>query len=121
MLKNPGRQLKGLAMVIFAITVVAGVGFGLNSCLKQESIALKALIVFVSVVSSIIIGWLSSIFIYAFGELCENVDRIANEYYDNNLKAKPKKKAKKTVKVIQSESKTDNEDEMTPENYGFLD
>lgn len=113
MFDNPGGKLKGFAIFIFALTVFAGVVLGVILSAKQESITFKALIVFISIASSIIVGWLGSIFIYAFGELCENVDWIANEYYDNNHKVQPKRK--KSKMTIKPESRTNNDDETIPE------
>ncbi len=70
MFKNAGSKLKSLARIIFALNVIIGIVVGI--------VMIKAsfVLLIVSVAVGVLIGWLSSIMLYAFGELCENVHEI---------------------------------------------
>lgn len=72
MFKNAGSKLQGLAIVIFVLFIIAGAIIG-NALSKNGEL----IIVFVIV--SIPLGWVCSITLYAFGELCENVQTIAGK------------------------------------------
>lgn len=70
MFKNAGSKLKSLARIIFALNVIIDIVVGI--------VMIKAsfVLLIVSVAVGVLIGWLSSIMLYAFGELCENVHEI---------------------------------------------
>lgn len=68
MFDNAGEKIQILAKVLFWITFLAGSIVGLVFCFG-EGIALFLLLIPLSFFS----GWLGSIAMYAFGELCENV------------------------------------------------
>ena len=76
MFQNAGGKLKALAKVCFALTVIVGVILGLALTKSTHGISL----VFIPV--AVVVGWLSNLMAYAFGELCENVYRI-NENVKN--------------------------------------
>ena len=78
MFDNAGQKLKGLAKFIFGFIVVV-------SCLLAI-IGMKSAggVTLLLIPAGIVVGWLSSILLYAFGELCENVNNIA--YYNGTAK-----------------------------------
>ncbi|MDE6425733.1 MAG: hypothetical protein K2K89_06320 [Ruminococcus sp.] len=75
MFKNAGSKLKVLAKICFWFTVIIGVILGLAMTKSTNGISL------VFIPFAILIGWLSNLMAYAFGELCENVYHI-----DENVK-----------------------------------
>ena len=70
MYENAGEKLKFLAKIIFALTVIVGV---ISGYLFFNAI-IPGLIIGVFIGG--IFGWLNSILLYAFGELCANVKSI---------------------------------------------
>lgn len=70
MFKNAGSKLKSLARIIFALNVIIGIVVGI------VMIKTSFVLLIVSVAVGVLIGWLNSIMLYAFGELCENVHEI---------------------------------------------
>lgn len=91
MFENAGAKLKKLAIVFFVICLIAGAvagnalagviaafeGYGPGAYLGSP------LLTIVGAVVGLIIGWLKSIVLYAFGELCENVNIIARRSADS--------------------------------------
>ncbi len=73
MFRNAGSKLKILAKVFFWITVISGLLVGI--ILADGSDGLSLLIIPFAVIG----GWLSTIMMYAFGELCENVKNISEK------------------------------------------
>ena len=67
MFKNAGSKLKALAKVCFVFTVIVGVILGFALSKSTDGISLVLIPV------AVIVGWLSNLMAYAFGELCENV------------------------------------------------
>ncbi len=76
MFKNAGSKLKLLAKICFWFTVIVGVILGLALSDGTDGISL------IIIPFAVLIGWLSNLMAYAFGELCENVYRI-NENVKN--------------------------------------
>lgn len=70
MFKNAGPKIKVLAKLNTFIWIIAGVMVG--SPFKDDAILI------IAIVLGVLIGWFTSIFLYAFGELCENVYILAN-------------------------------------------
>ena len=64
--RNAGAKLKVLAIVVFVMAIIGGL-IGL----------ITAGIIMILV--SPLFGWLNAIMLYAFGELCENVNDIRNQ------------------------------------------
>lgn len=71
MFENAGAKLKVLAKISFALYVIGGLiaGFGM----LEDSDGASLLII----PACVLAGWLATIMLYAFAELCENVTRIA--------------------------------------------
>ena len=79
MFNNPGKKLKSLAKFIFWLSIIlytlAAVGAYLNEVeINSPGSTIGLIIVAVlGVLIGLLIGWLSSILVYAFGELIEDV------------------------------------------------
>ena len=71
MFANPGKKLKTLAKVFFVLSIVVGIIGIMSAYSIVESVAVFLLIPVVIVGS-----WLSTIALYAFGELCDNTAQI---------------------------------------------
>ena len=85
MFKNPGRKLKGLAKVIFVlsllvyivigIAIMAGMPIGDNAPVSGAT----AIIAGVAVIAvGFLVSWLSSIFTYADGAAVDDLQTIKN-------------------------------------------
>ena len=72
MFQNPGSKLKTLAIVVFVITVVIFCVAGIIAGRAADSMVLIILIIALG----ILVGWLSSIILYAFGSLVQDVEDI---------------------------------------------
>ena len=86
MFKNAGGKLKVLAIINFWFFVIAGVGVGL--------LFIKGVFLLITLPVSFWLGWVSSIVLYAFGELCNNVQTIAetvNSYNPNDHRTEQEK------------------------------
>lgn len=70
MFKNSGRKLQTLATLNFWLFVIAGLIVG-------ALLGKNGVFIVICLPISLLLGWVSSIMIYAFGELCENVQKIA--------------------------------------------
>lgn len=66
MFKNSGRKLQTLATLNFWLFVIAGLIVG-------ALLGKNGVFIVICLPISLLLGWVSSIIIYAFGELCENV------------------------------------------------
>ena len=80
MFNNPGKKLKSLAKVIFWLSIIiytlAAVGAYLNEVEINSASGSTIGLIIVAVLwvlIGLLIGWLSSILVYAFGELIEDV------------------------------------------------
>lgn len=87
--KNAGPKLKVLAKVIFVISLIIGeiigivaIAAGADSYDGEIFTAIGVILVIISP----LLAWLSAIAMYAFGELCENVNDI--RYYASQSKQK---------------------------------
>lgn len=80
---NIGGKIKGLAKLIFAILAIAAVITGFVLMAQDEDMILIGLLV---VVFGPIVAWVSSLFLYGYGQLIENSDIIAAEYNRKNEK-----------------------------------
>ena len=69
--RNAGPKLEKLAIVFAVIDLLAGEILAF-CCIAEEIVVLGLILIFISP----IIAWLSAILLYAFGELCENVNNI---------------------------------------------
>lgn len=75
MFKNPGGKLQTLAAVIFAIIVVIFCVVGIVLGVAAEKVPF--LVVFIPIAGlGVLMGWLNSIMLYAFGSLVEDVEDI---------------------------------------------
>lgn len=80
--RNAGAKLKSMAKFIFILIVVCGVIGGWSMLSKAVTSdyfsGFFAIFGLILIFASPLIGWLSAIMLYAFGELCENVNDIRN-------------------------------------------
>lgn len=87
--KNAGPKLKVLAKVIFVISLIIGEILGIVAIVAGADSWNGEILITVGVILIIIsplLAWLSAIMLYAFGELCENVNDI--RYYASQSKQK---------------------------------
>lgn len=73
MFKNPGNKLKSLASLIFAVIVVVFLMIGFAVGIEIDRVLFSLLIIGGI---GVIVGWLSSIMLYSFGELVNDVEEI---------------------------------------------
>jgi len=67
MFENAGKKIKTLALIQFCLVALGSIYYA------GEAKGVVALIVFVG---GILVGWVMTLGLYAFGELCENVHEI---------------------------------------------
>lgn len=86
MFNNPGKKLKSLAKLIFWLAIVLNVLLFLGiygTAVVEEGAKGSALALFVFVALGLLIGaligWLSSILLYAFGELIEDIHSMRKQ------------------------------------------
>lgn len=87
--KNAGPKLKVLAKVIFVISLIIGEIIGIVSIAAGADSWNGGILITIGVILVIIsplLAWLSSIILYAFGELCDNVSDI--RHYAAQMKQK---------------------------------
>lgn len=88
--KNAGPKLKVLAIIIFVISLIIGEIIGIAAIAAgADSYYGGGMFITIGVILVIIsplLAWLSAIVVYAFGELCENVNSI--RYYAAQTKEK---------------------------------
>ena len=76
MYNNIGSKIKTLAIILFVISVILGVVLAVHF-LSLDDDAILCFYAFLSVVGGVIIGWVSSMFLYGFGELIDKTTEIA--------------------------------------------
>jgi hypothetical protein len=78
--ENAGPKLMVLAKVIFVLTLIVGEVIGISSIKASADNYYNGevfrTIGIILIIVSPLIAWLNSIMLYAFGELCESIDRI---------------------------------------------
>ena len=79
MFNNIGSKIKRLAMVVTAIEMAVAITYG-TMCFVSGSILTGVLII----VGGGLFAWISSFFIYGFGELIENTSKIAKSTSKNS-------------------------------------
>lgn len=81
--RNAGAKLKVLAIVVFVMAIIGGLIGGISLIATGADayfgggFLITAGIIMILV--SPLLGWLNAIILYAFGELCENVNDIRNQ------------------------------------------
>lgn len=73
MFNHPGKKLQSLAAVIFAIIII---GFVITGFVLGSSAGNVIVSVILMGIVGLLIGWLSSIAMYAFGTLVNDVEEI---------------------------------------------
>ena len=73
MFTNVGGKIQALAFINCILGILTSIVYGLSACLR-----LSVLIGILVVVVGPLAAWLSSLFIYAFGEMVENINFIAD-------------------------------------------
>lgn len=76
---NAGPKLQAIAKIIFIIGLIIGEIIGISSIAAGADSYDGELLITIGVVLIIVsplIAWIGSIVLYAFGELCENVNKI---------------------------------------------
>ena len=76
MYDNIGGKIKGLAKVSFIVAAIAEVITGIALMAADEDLILYGLLV---LIAGPIIAWVSSWFLYGFGQLIENLKRFINK------------------------------------------
>ncbi|MBP3270728.1 MAG: hypothetical protein J6M17_00690 [Ruminococcus sp.] len=71
MFNEPGKKLKALAKVFFVLSILVGI---IATLIVYAAVQNGA--VFLLIPVSIVGSWLSTIALYAFGELCDNTAEI---------------------------------------------
>lgn len=81
--RNAGAKLKVLAIVVFVMAIIGGliggislIAMGADSYFGGGFLITAGIIM---ILVSPLFGWLNAIMLYAFGELCENVNDIRNQ------------------------------------------
>lgn len=107
MFSDSGKKVKNLATVVFVLCIIIGVIITIALYSILEVISLLFIPVFV------LVGWVNSILLYAFGDLCDNVQKIASGRSDGDSKYNIDKAIKKATKnnVNKSEEKQEDEEE----------
>ena len=77
MFDNVGRKIQILAMISFWVCVIVSSITGILIWIQEGELLGFFKFLFVAVGGSFA-GWISSLFVYGFGELIENVARIEN-------------------------------------------
>lgn len=70
---NSGSKIQTLAVVICGLGILTSIVYGLIACLRF-SVLIGILVIVVGPVAA----WLNMLFIYAFGEMVENINFIAD-------------------------------------------
>lgn len=85
MFNNAGGKLKLLAKVNFVLCVIlnTALGYVIGAAISERDNT-NLIGLFLGFVCGLVIGWLLSIMLYAFGELCENVNKINEESTTTN-------------------------------------
>lgn len=83
MYDNIGGKIKGLAKATFIVEAIAAVISGIAVMAIDEEMILIGLLV---MVIATIVAWVSSWFLFGFGQLIENSDIIAKQYKRKNEK-----------------------------------
>lgn len=77
--RNAGAKLKVLAIVVFVMAIIGGISLiatGADAYFGGGFLITAGIIM---ILVSPLLGWLNAIILYAFGELCENVNDIRNQ------------------------------------------
>ena len=86
MFRSPGKRIKALARIMFFIvcglTVYSVIIASLD--LAETEPFQGFLNCVIGVILAVIVSWVSTIIIYAFGDICENVETIKNELKSRN-------------------------------------
>lgn len=77
MLTNVGAKIQRLAIYVCASGILVSIGFG-GIILLNSSDFIGRLIGVLIIVAGSLAAWFSSLFIYAFGEMVENINFIAD-------------------------------------------
>lgn len=96
MFKNVGGKIKIIAIIIFILGVVSSMGGSIVGAIIattfiDDFVLLILLFLFCSL-CGILMTWIFSIFIYGFGQLIENSDKLVentNEAPQNQIKKSP--------------------------------
>ena len=87
MYNNVGRKLKTVAHIICWVNSCLGILYSVYSAfvIYRNQLVIGLLVIIIGSIISIIIGWLSGLVLYAFGELVERVKSIDEEIHHNDL------------------------------------
>ena len=79
--QNPGERIKSISRWNFLVMTLAGIVGGIIWGILLEEAWLAILLGFCGLLVGIIFGWTSSIMLYAFGEIVDNVVKTRNNLY----------------------------------------
>ena len=75
MFDNVGKKLKITAKVLFWVTAIVGTINGINLATEETANGL------LMIPLAIFAAWVASLALYAFGDMCENIDLIRSNMY----------------------------------------
>ena len=107
---NIGSKIKGLAIVVFILGLIASVISGIIFAVLDDNLVLIGLL---AIMLGTIATLTSSLLIYGFGQLFENSDDIAEECRKKN---KTNQKQKKKIS-ISPKSNSNEEQDINGEKY----
>lgn len=107
---NSGRQIKVLAVILFLIVLGAGcyLSYTFACACNTDSSGPEPKVFAIGIVIFVIGGYLSALFVYAFGALVDS--SIETEYNTRRLL----KEQKKMVAMLEEEPDTPSPDMMRP-------
>lgn len=82
MFKNIGGKIKTLAEILAMLGMIGSIILGIIELMAGENVLIGFLIFIIGSIAS----WLSSCFIYGFGQLIENTDFLVKRFDYNNSK-----------------------------------
>ena len=71
MFRNPGEKIKNLAWFVFVLLLIVNIFLALGAWAESESVILGVVVLIVG----ILVAWLSTVFVYAFGALVDDTQR----------------------------------------------
>ena len=89
MYDNIGGKIKGLAKVIFVVETIASIGLGIALMAIFESMVVIGL---VTLLLGPVVAWVSSWFLYGFGELIDKACDIERNTRGGEIKSKAEAK-----------------------------
>lgn len=110
MFNNSTKNIKSLSKIIFIIGIISGLGimvYGIMSSVDNEQANVGLIITGgILLVCSVVV----SLFMQAFGELCENVAKIVQGSNTNTVNNNPREQTQETQQANQFNSQEEFDD-----------